>query len=330
MILINKKYMELSIIIPIYNVENYLQQCLESCLKQNIDVSKYEIIIVNDGSTDKSFDIAKLYESLSNVRIISQKNSGLSAARNAGLIISRGEYVWFVDSDDWIEVGILEYILREISLSKPDCLRLNYRKVTDDGKIIKDYILSERCYESCQGGMDFLQKELGFSFYAWSFVFKRCFLQKYSFLFTEGLIFEDLELIPRILRKAKCVKGLPPMAYNYRQRKGSIVNTVNERMLDSVCGILESYRNYVTSIKDERERAYFILLLNKVEIMFLVLLGNFRDNLKKKEYLSDFQKEFPFVNILKGMSLKEKSCGVIYNLSPKLLCWLFDIKYLLK
>lgn len=79
--------------------------------------------------------------------------------------------------------------------------------------------------------MDFLQKELSFSFYAWAFVFKRHFLERYNFHFAEGLIFEDLQLIPRILRKAECVKALPFMAYNYRQRKGSIVNTVNEKCL---------------------------------------------------------------------------------------------------
>lgn len=321
--------MKLSIIIPVYNVANYVGKCLDSCLEQNVKMTDYEIIVVNDGSVDNSLEVVNLYINRPNINVISQNNSGLSAARNAGMKIAKGEYIWFVDSDDWIESGILEHILREISLYTPDCLRLNYRRMTDDEKKIEDCFLSTCCYESCQEGMDFLQKELSFSFYAWAFVFKRHFLERYNFHFAEGLIFEDLQLIPRILRKAD-VKALPFMAYNYRQRKGSIVNTVNEKMLDSVCEIMKSYQGYINSISNERERRYFILLLNRVKIMFLVLLGNFKNNVKKREYLSDFQKDFPFIKILAGMSLKEKSCAAIYNYSPQLLCWLFNLKYLLK
>lgn len=322
--------MKLSIIIPVYNVEKYLGKCLDSCLEQNVDMTAYEIIIINDGSVDNSLEVANLYAEQPNVNIISQKNSGLSAARNTGLNIARGEYIWFVDSDDWIESSILEYILREISLNNLDCLRLNYRKTTDDGKELEDCILSSRCYESCQTGMEFLQNELDFSFYAWSFVFKRCFFIENGFLFEEGLIFEDLQLIPRLLRTVKRVKGLPFIAYNYRQRKGSIVNTVNEKMLDSVCDILGSYQNYIMSISDKRERDYFILLLNRIKIMFLVLLGNFENNIRKRRYMSEFQKDFPYIRISIGMSLEQNLCGVIYNLSPKLLYWLFNMKYLLK
>lgn len=322
--------MKLSIVIPIYNVEKYLQQCLESCLRQNIDAEKYEIIIVNDGSTDKSFDIAKSYESLSNVRIITQKNAGLSAARNTGLKIAKGEYVWFIDSDDWIELGILEHILKELSLNKLECLRLNYRKTTDDGRKLEDCILANSCNEFCKEGMEFLQKELGFSFYAWSFVFNRSFLLKNGFLFAEGLVFEDLQLIPRILRKVKYIKVLPSVAYNYRQRKGSIVNTVNEKMLNSVFNILKSYQIFIMSINDKREKDYFILLLNRIKIMFLVLLGNFGNNTKKRCYMHDFQELYPSIKILFGMSLKEKICGFIYNFSPQLLYWLLNMKYLLK
>lgn len=322
--------MKLSIIIPVYNVEKYIGKCLDSCLEQNVSIADFEIIVINDGSVDNSLEVINMYAKLPNLILISQTNSGLSAARNAGLKIARGQYIWFIDSDDWIEPGIIDRILKEISLNKLDCLRLNYRKTTDDGKKLEDYTLSECCYKSCWTGMDFLRKELGFSFYAWSFVFNRFFLHKNGFLFAEGLVFEDLQLIPRVLRKANSVKGLPFVAYNYRQRKGSIVNTVNEKMLDSICDILKSYQTYIISISDKSERDYFALLLNQIKIMFLVLLGNFEGDIRKKEYLSGFQKDFPFIKLFIGMSLKEKGCAIIYNLSPKLLCWLFDIKKTLK
>lgn len=322
--------MKLSIVIPVYNVEKYVSECLDSCLEQNVDITDYEIIIVNDGSTDNSANLINLYAKQSNIIIINQENLGLSAARNAGMKIAKGEYIWFVDSDDWIEPGILKRILLAISLCAKDCFRLNYRTVTEAGKILKDYTPLKKGDESCQTGMEFLSKDFSFSFYAWSFVFNRYFLGKNNFFFTEGLIFEDLQLIPRVLRKAKCVKELPFIAYNYRQRKDSLVNSVNEKMLDSVFYILKSYQNYIPSISNDKEKKYFILLSNRIKIMFLVLLGNFENSIKKRRYLLDFKREYPSIKILIGMSLKEKICAIIYNFSLQLLCGLFDIKYLLK
>lgn len=100
--------MKLSIIIPIYNVEKYLRVCLDSCLKQDVPKSSYEIITVNDGSPDSCDKIIEeYYTKFPNIRVITQKNSGLSVARNNGLNIARGEYVWFVDSDDYITTNCL-------------------------------------------------------------------------------------------------------------------------------------------------------------------------------------------------------------------------------
>lgn len=102
----------LSIIIPVYNVENYVEHCITSCLKQNILISEYEIIIVNDGSTDNSLFIAeKTATGHPNIKIISQCNKGLSMARNKGLSLAQGDYIWFVDSDDYIEENCLKQII---------------------------------------------------------------------------------------------------------------------------------------------------------------------------------------------------------------------------
>lgn len=101
----------LSIVIPIYNVELYVERCLLSCLNQNISISRYEIILVDDGSPDNSIDKISKWLDRENIILLTQSNSGLSVARNNGLLYARGKYVWFVDSDDWI----LENCLREIT-----------------------------------------------------------------------------------------------------------------------------------------------------------------------------------------------------------------------
>ena len=120
--------MRLSIVIPVYNTEPYLEKCLGSCLKQDIDISDYEIVIVNDGTKDNAMSVAERFgDEYPNVRIISQENAGLSVARNVGLSHSEGDYVWFVDSDDYISQNSLGLVFEKIS-ENPDviCRFLNF------------------------------------------------------------------------------------------------------------------------------------------------------------------------------------------------------------
>ncbi|MFK1669245.1 glycosyltransferase family 2 protein [Bacteroides fragilis] len=101
----------LSIVIPVYNVELYIERCLLSCLNQDLSISQYEIILIDDGSPDSSIDKISKWLDRKNITLLTQPNSGLSVARNNGLLHAKGKYVWFVDSDDWI----LENCLQEIA-----------------------------------------------------------------------------------------------------------------------------------------------------------------------------------------------------------------------
>lgn len=318
--------MLLSIIIPVFNVEKYIRTCLNSCILQNIDTKSYEIIIVNDGSTDNSLEIINLYIGEPNVTIISQQNAGLSAARNIGLNKAKGKYVWFVDSDDWIESEILGVIFSSISAKDLDCLRLGYRTVKDDGTLLDNFPSIQDSTSFYQDGMSLLINNIGFSFYAWSFIFKRDFLIKENFSFKEGLIFEDLQLIPLILRKANRVESLAHIVYNYRQRAGSLVNTINEKMLDSILSILDNYDRLIMELTINREQIFFILLLNRIKIFYLVLLANFKNNTKKKEYNQTFRAKYFPIKILDGMPFREKICAVTYNVSSHLFHFLYKIK----
>ncbi|MBQ2498746.1 MAG: glycosyltransferase, partial [Bacteroidales bacterium] len=120
--------MKLSIVIPVYNTEPYLDACLASCLKQDVDLSDYELVIVNDGTKDNAMAIAERFaKEYPNITIISQENAGLSAARNAGLVVSKGDYVWFVDSDDCIDKKALSLIFNKIE-DKPDVICLQAKR----------------------------------------------------------------------------------------------------------------------------------------------------------------------------------------------------------
>lgn len=117
--------MFLSFIVPVYNVEKYLTECLDSLLEQDIPHEEYEIICVNDGSTDGSLAILREYEAkYTNIRVIDQKNSGVATARNAGLDIAQGEYIWFFDSDDFIRTGILAALQQRIAETDADRIKI--------------------------------------------------------------------------------------------------------------------------------------------------------------------------------------------------------------
>lgn len=104
--------MKLSIIVPMYNVEKYIQRCLFSIINNKGFLENCELIVVNDGTKDNSESIArKIIEGLPNAQIIAQENRGLSAARNTGLSRAKGEYIWFIDSDDWIELNAIAVLL---------------------------------------------------------------------------------------------------------------------------------------------------------------------------------------------------------------------------
>lgn len=131
---LEKKSCFLSIIIPVYNSEEYLRECLDSCLNQDLAYDDYEIICINDGSSDGSLSILKEYEKeCSNLNVVSlERNRGVSVARNVGIEQAVGEYIWFVDSDDYIAYNVLKDLKDQIRKSKPDVLYVKPLRVQND------------------------------------------------------------------------------------------------------------------------------------------------------------------------------------------------------
>ncbi len=129
----------LSIIVPIYNVELYLKDCLKSLLEQNIKHDEYEIICIDDGSKDNSANIVREFATkYDNIKLISKDNGGVSSARNVGLLNSNGKYIWFVDSDDCIRANCLRYLKNIIEKNDPDFIKFKYKSIDENYKFEND------------------------------------------------------------------------------------------------------------------------------------------------------------------------------------------------
>lgn len=227
----------LSIVVPVYNVEKYLKKCVYSLLDQDIEKRQYEIILVDDGSTDDSGSLCDEFaRSISSVKVIHQVNQGLSVARNTGIAVAEGKYILFVDSDDWIEERILKGMLQRMEDDELDVIRFGFRRVVDEGSVANCSVERRMETASVWTGHDYLMNKLGFICYVWQFMIKRSVLVDNRLLFRPGIIFEDTEWTPRLLERARRISESGELVYDYRQRegsitKGSIQKVVNGQMV---------------------------------------------------------------------------------------------------
>lgn len=220
--------MRLSVIIPVYNVEPYIKETLESVFQTNACVDDFEVIVVNDGTKDNSMAIVQEYADRLNLKVFEQENRGLSAARLAGLEIASGDYVWFVDSDDRIVdngVGIVLGIIFERPDSDVFMFPLQ-RCYPDKSKNRVDYQIE---YELTLEGKSII-KDYSFPLYsAVRYVFRRSLALNRFLYFPIGLLHEDEYFGPVLLCIAKRVSVLKDVVYIHPQREGSIMTTLSIR-----------------------------------------------------------------------------------------------------
>jgi glycosyltransferase involved in cell wall biosynthesis len=207
-----------SIIVPIYKVEEYLRQCLDSIVTQTY--SNIEIILVDDGSPDNCGKICDEYaEKDSRINVIHKKNEGLSIARNVGIDIAKGDYLMFVDSDDWVEPTYCERALETAILQGVDCVAVGVNVINEGGPIIK--------FNTTRPGFFSTEETIGRlvdgrSPYngVWNKIYKRSLFK--TIRFPAGIIFEDQAVMYLLLHQSNGVYVISDKLYNYRRRPDSL------------------------------------------------------------------------------------------------------------
>ena len=218
---------KISIIIPVYNVEKYLRECLNSVVHQTL--KDIEIICINDGSTDESGKILQEFaDKDKRIKIIEQENKGQSAARNIGIRQASGEFIGFVDSDDWIDLGFYEKLYNAAVDYNADIACAGIRRCFS-GRKSKDWLKYNKFILTGDMKKKFELCRVPKYHYIWNKIYNRKKFLSANIFFEEGIFFEDLEFTHKVLFYMPKLVTVPDVKYYYRDNVESTVNFTSER-----------------------------------------------------------------------------------------------------
>ena len=303
-----------SFIVPVYNTEKYLKKCLDSLVNQTY--KDFEIIVINDGSTDDSIKIINSYiKKYKNIILVDQKNGGLSDARNNGVKKAKGNYLIFIDSDDYVEKDLLKNI--DNNIEDVDVLR--YQIITEDDNGSNRHDFNEEEF-SMTTGYEAFKKITNYHFVepAWCYVYKKDYFMENKFTFKKGIYHEDFALIPYVIYKARKVKSINYLGYHYITREGSIMNNNDYKKTVKKCfDMLDGYKTLKLfaknpSVKNNISDYYLSYISNCVIIKARELKGD-----ERKVYIHELKKLNVFDGVLvntKVRKLKKKLMKLNLNL----------------
>ncbi len=326
----------LSIIVPVYNVEKFLSECLDSVLKQDIPKERYEIICVNDGSKDSCGEILDSYsKKYDNIVIVNQENQGPSSARNSGIKVARGKYIWFIDSDDKIHTNILSCLLGGIKDN--DVLFLSFVNIPEDDFGLKEESFTPKfsynlpISDAYCKSYKMLNNDYNFRSFSCGMIIRTSLLKDNNLLFPAGMRSQEdtvfLFLLHKYLKKISYVNA---PVYYYRMRNNSLSHDRSEKqcrdMYFSLRIMLDVYENELENHASEYSKELMTNLnlrtiMCKESIIFSLLATDkdfFYDELRKLKYLNIYPYPFRRDNLMlhKYPSIKYKIIALSKFLLP--------------
>jgi len=289
---------KVSVIVPVYNIENYLGECLDSIVNQTLE--DIEIICVDDGSTDASPEILKSYSQKdSRIKIISQENKDVGAARGAGVKVATGEYIAFVDNDDWLALDAFEKVYWNAKSNDSDMVmfKVVFYYPSDDSYIYPPSYKFKKYFPTGTDFNNFVFKAsdmknevLNNAFAPWFKFYKREFLNSYDFYFKEKITYPDVPLHVQAMLKAERISFVDENFYFYRREHSEsmlLISSKNERIFD-IFTVIDEVDTFLSEngLKEEYKIEFSIFLLNQLNYWF----NNSHYSLRKKFH--KFAKEY--------------------------------------
>lgn len=285
---------KISVIIPVYNVEKFLRRCIDSVLNQTL--KDIEIVCVNDGSTDNSGLILEEYKKYENIKIINQKNSGISVSRNVGIENSTGEFVAFLDSDDFVDEDYYEKLYKNLveynaDIACSSIVRMNEKKVSE---LIK--------YDNVEVSRETRDKFLLAQSPKYNFVCNKLFrkevIVKNNLKFIPGMVYEDMCFFPDIIELSERLVTVPDTRYYYWKHKYSLIKgSCDKNRADKLQAhqyLLKKCRKYNVDQKQKEELQY----KKQYKILGILFLKEYSYRATKKYYLFGL---IPFLEVVKGI-----------------------------
>ena len=299
----------LSVVIPVYNVAEYIDNCMESVLKQ--DMTGVEIILVDDGATDNCPQICDEYAAkYENVSVIHKINGGLSSARNAGLKVAIGEYVYFLDSDDWIDEKTLE-VIKPFMKEGYDLIKFGY-KICGKSEVevqptlaaglyrkndLMDKILLDAISPNKISSHNFMLLSV------WSHVYRRAFLEehKMEFVSERRIGSEDYLFNLQAYTFADSMMVLNDYLYCYYQREGSLTKQYRKNLFERYCNLIDEYEKHLkaNNIFQLCEKRFELFVIRSMWYVCITNECKLEDNILKKENISKALKYEKLRNVLK-------------------------------
>ena len=261
-----------SVIVPVYNVEAYLEKCVQSILRQT--EQNFELLLVDDGSTDSSGQLCEeLAKKDSRIRVIHQENQGLGGARNTGIREAKGDWLLLVDSDDWIEPEILEKSLEAGLREEADMVMFPFRSVDEEGRelaVFRENVPLDRALSLKERKDVLLTAPV-----AWNKLYRTAFFRETGLAYPSRVWYEDIRTTPKLMALARRMVFLGDIGYNYLQRQGSIMNSGkvarNVEIIEAFDDILPWFREHGLFAEYRQELEHLtvahILLTSSVRVL---------------------------------------------------------------
>lgn len=319
----------ISIIVPMYNVERYISKCLKSIVEQSIPKKSYEIIVIDDGSTDKSGTIADEFaKHHDNLRVIHKKNEGQSLARKLGVEVAKGEYIGFIDADDWVDKDMFSGLYKAIKEENADIACCNYVLDFEDGRDSKVICSNKKWgrYDS-KGALSALHKRLAIYQFSWNKLYRRD-LFKDMFFPKHHLLGEDYAMVVQALLKSKQIVQVDNAYYHYLQRKGSTCKAgYNENHYRSYENYEEIYELIMESYPEIQQE----VINYQIQEGIYLIIPMSRNGVINKDLIKKLRKKI-YDNFISYFctsrdGLQVKGAVVIFLLSPRFLLWLYSMLY---
>ena len=319
--------MDLSIITPVYNVEKYIRPCLESIFKQGLDEVRFEVIIINDGTKDKSMEmIADIIKAHSNIRVIEQENQGLSVARNNGIAAAKGEYILMPDSDDLLIENSIPTLLEQAIASQADLVVADFLRMNDE-EIEHIQTIPQKEFEMKEKtGEELLLEDLNpYECFVWRTLFRRDFLISNSLKFVPGIYIQDVPFTHECYIKAKkCIRTNRLMNIYRKGHESATFKFNNKKIKDFCIAIVKTWE--LTHIAGLSSKVYHKLeedVYISFSKMVSIIVRDIASQKERSEIIDFLRQQTPDLRFRHGA--KQKVVSFMFSNMPHLY---MQIRYL--